>query len=283
MAGQHFIVFYHYGDDEDAANVLAVLEQEGVPLFRRYLGTEPAGIPVYLATEAGEYERLSGKPGGMPAVSAGDTSVNNGSIFLYRPASCMRSCRQAIPLFLCGAWYACNPLVVTEPRTPDCRESCITPYRVIWAGAYASIQQYLGQDQVQDLPYFLREGMAKYVEYQYRSPCTGPDFQLSSFAPRTNGQPVLLTADLMERRCRWYTNDIQLATFCREETVYVLGYLDATYGPDTMASLVPEVKRTHDWRAAVRNATGRDTNELWQEIIRRWRPSQGGGPVPVIP
>jgi len=273
MVGPHFTVYFPTGDDEDAGYILAVLEQEGMPLFTQYLGTEPAQIPVYLATGTGEYGVKSGKPGKVPAISAGDTSVNNGSIILYRPAHCMRSCEQRIPFFSRGAWYVYHPLVVRDPWPDNCLESCIIPHRVIWAGAYASIQQYLGPDTVQNLPYFLREGMAKYVENQYRSQTSRnwggePDFPFSAFAPGTDGQPVLMTADQMEKRCNGYTNDVRLATLCREETVYALGYISGTYGSDTMASLLPELKKTHDWRTALRNVTGKDTDDLWRDIIR---------------
>jgi hypothetical protein len=47
--GSSFVVYYHPGDETNANKVLAILEQGGLNLYKKYLGFEPRDIPVYLA------------------------------------------------------------------------------------------------------------------------------------------------------------------------------------------------------------------------------------------
>lgn len=280
MAGPHFSVFYIPGKEADTKAVLAILEKEGVPLYQKHLGIEPFKIPVYLAFEPEEYLTSSGYPFERGAVSPGSVSVNGGNIYAYMPARSNPVCRLPGPFLPEGPWYAVSALC----RPYEGSRSCINGRGVVWAGASASVVQYLGPEDVRYLPYFLREGMARYVEYRYiAGPAFNPENQINGviglFPNATDGLPALMGADMMERRCSWPTGDWQLSTICREEAAYAVGYINEGYGQDMFASFLPELKKTHDWRAALSNVTGRDADELWRGMVRGRSGLSGSGMI----
>jgi hypothetical protein len=147
---------------------------------------------------------------------------------------------------------------------------------VIWAGADTWILQSVGRDDEQYLPYFFREGMAKYAEYLFvKGSQTGPQNDQTSgavtaLAASEGGWPTLMTADQMDKRCTWYTRNENLRILCMEEGAYATGYINREFGRETMAAFLQEIKKTHNWKTALCNVTGRDTDELWRDIIRSW-------------
>jgi hypothetical protein len=276
MAGPHFTIYFHSGDDADAAAVLGILEQVGDPLYTKYFGTEPFGIPVYLATGADEYFSISGYPGEKGSVTSGAVSINSGRIYLYQPARSTRVCRRENPLISRGVQSAISSLYLPYPETQSCPDTLLNKRGIIWGGASASVTQYLVPDNAEYLPRFLREGMAQYIVYVSMKGSTfntgdpaGP--ALSRIAPATDGRPELMTVDQLERRCSGYSNG-QLDALCREESAYVIGYINKEYGKETMISFLSELKKTHNWKTALQNVTGKDTGELWRDIIQSRSP-----------
>lgn len=135
------MAYYHTGDEADANKALAVLEQAGLSLYKKYLGIEPRDTPVHLASTADEYVRMVNFPGGKENVAIGDGSAPDGKIYLYKPFEKTISGK--------------------------------TEGMIVHEGVHAAIYQYLGQDRMQYLPGFLNEGSAHYLEYVFKA---GPEF-----------------------------------------------------------------------------------------------------------
>jgi hypothetical protein len=264
--GPHFTVFYHTGDEMDAEAILAFLEREGVPLYKKYLGIEPSGIRVYLSTDPEEYSTVSGYPGGKRTVSEGAVSVYYGRIYLFMPARSTLACRYNNPLQSPRAGSS-PPLFRPWPGS----RACLNTRGLIWGGAGASISQYLEDDE-RCLPRFLREGIGRYVEYAFlsgqaaRPRNRSADTLSSIYALQPGGTPALMNSDQLERRCSGYTNDEHLENLCREVAVYAVSYISERYGQQTMISFLPELKKTHDWKTALRQVTGQDSGTLWRDI-----------------
>ena len=238
-AGSGFVAYYHAGDENNANKALAVLEQGGLSLYKKYLGFEPEGIPVYLATSADEYVKIADFPGGKENVEVGDGSAPNGKIYLYKPF---------------------------EDTRPGKTEGMI-----IHEGVHATIYQYLGQDKMQCIPGFLNEGSAHYIEYVFKA---GPEFDPLDQIYHSDllvdsietGNPRLLGLDELGQKCDGYIAEETLNFLCRGQGAYTVWYINETYGDEAFGKFLGDLKQTRDWQKALSNLTGKTTSQSGQDI-----------------
>lgn len=238
-SGSSFVVYYHTGDETNANKALAVLEQGGLSLYKKYLGFEPGGIPVYLASTADEYVRIADFPGGKEHVEAGDGSSPNGRIYLYKPFD------------------------DTRPGK--------TEGMVIHEGVHAAIYQFLGQDRIQYLPGFLNEGSAHYLEYVFKAgPKFGPLDQIYHSDLLINGiktgNPKLLGLEELAQKCDGYIGEETLNFLCRGQGTYTIWYINEKYGGKAQGRFLTDLKQTRNWQKALSNVTGKTTSQLEKDI-----------------
>ncbi len=286
----HCTVFYIIGREEQAGAVIALMEREAVPLYQRYLGIEPSGIPVYLAYEPEDYVARSGYPFDPASVSPGAVSSYNGIVYAYMPAPSTLCSLPPLFLRFGEPWH-----VVSTLKQPygywgkECTiyERGVNDPGIVWAGAWEAVSRYLGPDDIRSLPYFLHEGMAYDIGNRYLAgPSFDPEGRIGGvthlFSKTADGRPALMSAEMMERRCNWPTSDQNLAAMCQAESVYAIEYIfmSGRYGQETPAAFLAELKKTHDWRAALANVTGDDAELVWKEmtVSVRVRPQ----PMPVV-
>ncbi|HEY9206142.1 MAG TPA: hypothetical protein VIO58_09485 [Candidatus Methanoperedens sp.] len=237
--GSAFVAYYHSGDETNANKALAVLEQGGLSLYKKYLGFEPKGVPVYLATSADEYVKIADFPGGKENVEVGDGSAPNGKIYLYKPFEETRSGK--------------------------------TEGMIIHEGVHAAIFQYMGQDKIQYIPGFLNEGSAHYIEYVFKA---GPGFDPLEQIYHSDllingvetGNPQLLGLDELGQKCDGYIAEETLNFLCRGQGAYTVWYINETYGNEAFGKFLGNVKQTRDWQKALNNLTGKTTSQFGQEI-----------------
>jgi len=240
--GSGFVVYYHPGDENNANKTLAVLEQSGLNIYKKYLGSEPKNIPVYLATTADEYVRIADFPGGKENVAIGDGSAPNGKIYLYKPF---------------------------DDTRPGKTEGMI-----IHEGVHAAIYQLLGQDNIRYLPGFLNEGLAHYLEYVFKA---GPEFvpldQIYHSDLLINGiktgNPKLFSLEELAQKCDGYIGDETLNFLCRGQGTYTVWYINENYGEGASGKFLMDLKQTHDWQNALNNVTGKTTSQLGKDIDDR--------------
>lgn len=236
--GSSFTAYYHPGDETNANKALAVLEQGGLNLYKKYLGLEPKDIPVYLAVTPDEYVKIADFPGGKENVEIGDGSAPNGKIYLYKPF---------------------------DDTRPGKTEGMI-----VHEGVHAAVYQYLGQD-IRYLPGFLNEGLAHYLEYVFKA---GPGFnpldQIYHSDLLVNGiktgNPKLLSLEELAQRCDGYINDETSNFLCRGQGAYTVWYINENYGEDALGKFLTDLKQTQDWQKALSNVTGKTTSQLDKEI-----------------
>ena len=265
LTGPHFTICYPAGDDADAQSVLSLLEGTAAPRIEEDLGLEPTVIPVYIATTAEEYARVSGIPGDIPPGGAGAGSVNNGTLYLYIPEDTTISCQQEPRAFHYGAKSAV--LMIFEPKSGY--HSCINTKALVWGATYATLRRNFGPGG-QILPGFFWYGLAHYEEYRA---VAGPDFYpfdyiIGSDVLETGahtGTPPLMTLDQLSRRCGGH--DSTLDALCQGEGTYTIWYLNERYGKDSSRRFLVDLGRTHNWQASLQNVTGKDTGDLSREIL----------------
>ncbi len=237
--GISFIVYYHPEKETNANKSLAVLEQAGLPLFKKYLGLEPKEISVFVITSLDEYVKKADFPGGLGNVQVGDGSVSNGKIFFYRPF---------------------------EEERPGKTEGMI-----VHEGAHAVVTQFLGEERKRFLPGFLNEGLAHYLEYVYKD---GPNFKpqeqiyhfdLLEKGVKT-GEPKLLSLSELGQKCDNYISDETLNFLCRGQGTYTVWSLAKTYGGDFWGKFLLDLRQNQDWQKSLTNLTGKPLNLLGQEI-----------------
>lgn len=237
--GSSFVVYYHPDDENRANKALAVLEQGGLNLYKKYLGFEPKNIPVYLAATVDEYVRIADFPGGKEHVEVGDGSAPNGKIYLYKPFE------ETIPGKTGGV--------------------------IIHEGVHAAIYQFMGQDRIRYLPGFLNEGSAYYTEYVFKA---GPKFvpleQIYHPDLLVNGiktgNPKLLSLEELAQKCDGYISEETLNFLCRGQGTYVVWYINENYGEEALGKFLVDLKQTQNWQQALSNVTGKTTSQLGQEI-----------------
>ncbi len=237
--GSGFVVYYHPGDETNANKVLAVLEQGGLNLYKKYLGFEPKDIPVYLAVSVDEYVKIADFPGGKENVAVGDGSAPNGKIYLYKPF---------------GETIAGK-----------------TGGVIIHEGVHAVAYRFFGQDRIRYLPGFLNEGMAHYLEYVFKA---GSGFDPLDQIYHSDllingvktGNPKLLGLEELAQKCDGYISDDTLNFLCRGQGTYTVWYIKETYGEEVLGKFLMNLKQTQNWQNALNNATGKTTSQLEQEI-----------------
>ncbi len=237
--GSAFVVYYHSEDETNANKSLAVLEQAGLPLFKKYLGLEPQPIPVYLATSVDEYVRIADFPGGKENVQIGDGSAPMGKIYLYKPF---------------------------DDKTPGKVEGMI-----VHEGVHAAIFQFLGGNKIRFLPGFLNEGLAHYLEYVFKA---GPDFKpleqiyhvdLLTKGVKT-GEPKLLSLPELGQKCEGYIGEEILNFLCRGQGTYTVWYIAKTYKESAWGEFLADLKQSESWQKSLSDLTGKTPGELGQEI-----------------
>lgn len=244
--GSAFVAYYHPKDEVKANKSLAVLEQAGLPLYKKYLGLEPQQIPVYLTTSLDEYVKIANFPGGRENVQVADGSAPMGKIYLYKPF---------------------------DETTPGKTEGMI-----IHEGAHAAIFQFLGQDKTRFLPGFLNEGLAYYLEYVFKA---GPDFKpleqiyhadLLSKGVKT-GEPKILSLSELGQNCEGYISEETLNFLCRGEGTYAVWFIQKNYGENAWGNFLINLKQNQDWQKSLSDLTGKTLSELGQEILDQLKSS----------
>ncbi len=238
--GTFFVVYYHPESEANANKSLAVMEQTGLPLFKTYLGFEPKKISIFLITSIDEYIQKADFPGGKENVQIGDGSVSNGNIFLYRPF---------------------------EEDTSGKTEGMI-----VHEGVHAVINQFLGEEGRKNLPGFINEGLAHYLEYVYKD---GPNFkpqeQIYHFdlleKGIKTGEPKILSLTELGQKCDNYIFDENLNFLCRGEGTYTVWYLVKNQGENFWGKFLIDLKQNQNWQKALINLTGKSLEKLGQEIV----------------
>lgn len=235
-----FTIYYHPESETNANKSLAVLEQAGLPLFKKYFGLEPKETSVFLITSLDEYVKKADFPGGKENVQIGDGSVSNGKIFFYRPF---------------------------EEERPGKTEGMI-----VHEETHAVVTQFLGEEGKRFLPGFLNEGLAHYLEYVYKD---GPNFKpqeqiyhfdLLEKGVKT-GEPKLLSLSELGQKCDNYIFDETTNFLCRGQGTYTVWYLTKTYGEDFWGKFLMDLKPNKDWQKSLTNLTGKPLETLGQEIL----------------
>lgn len=238
--GTLFTIYYHPESETNANKSLAVLEQAGLPLFKKYLGLEPKETSVFLITSLDEYVKKADFPGGKENVQIGDGSVSNGKIFFYRPFE--------------------------EERLGK------TEGMIVHEGTHGVVTQFLGEEGKKFLPGFLNEGLAHYLEYVYKD---GPNFKpqeqiyhfdLLAKGVKT-GEPKLLSLAELGQKCDNYISDETLNFLCRGQGTYTVWSLVKTYQEDILGKFLRDLKQNQDWQKSLTNLTGKPLNLLGQEIL----------------
>lgn len=240
--GANFTIYYHSGEETNANKTLAVLEQGGVDLYRKYLGLEPKNILVYLTADADEYVKIANFPGGKGHLEAGDGSAPNGKIYLYKP-------------FQETGGNKSGGVIVHE-------------------GTHAVLYQFLGQDKIGSLPGFLNEGLAYYLEYIFKA---GKNFSPLSEIYHSDllvsgvktGSPKLLDLAELAQKCNGYIFDETLNFLCRGQGVYSVWYINETYGDGVWGKILKDLKQTGNWQSSLQKATGKTIGQLGQDIKSR--------------
>ncbi len=237
--GSAFIAYYHTGDETNANKSLAVLEQAGLDLYKKYFGLSSSNIQVFLAASAEDYVRIADFPGGIENTSIGAGSAPGGKIFLYKPF---------------------------EDTVPERVEGMI-----VHEGAHAAIFQVLGKENAQYFPGFLNEGMAHYIEYVFQA---GPNFDplhqiyhsdLLISGTKT-GNPKLLSLEELGQKCEGYISEETLNFLCRGQGAFTIWHIKKTYGENALQKFLSDLKQTQDWKQALTSATGKNPSKLGQEI-----------------
>jgi len=237
--GSGFVIYYHNDSEINANKALAILEQRGVDLYRRYLGIEPKDIPVFLTTDIDEYVRVAEFPGGKENVQVGDGSAPNGKIYIYKPF---------------------------EESDHDKTEGMI-----IHEGVHAVLYQFFGPYNMKNLPGFLNEGFAHYIEFVLKA---GPDFNpldqiyhsdllVSSIQ---TGSPKLLSLDELGEKCEGYIAEEELNFLCRAQGTFTIWHINKNYDQETLQNFLIDLKESKDWKESLSNATGKTTSQFGEEI-----------------
>ncbi len=238
--GSAFVVYYHPQDEIKANKSLAVLEQAGLPLFKKYLGLEPQPISVYITTSVDEYVKIADFPGGRENVQVGDGSAPNGKIYLYKPFD------ETVPGKTGGV--------------------------IIHEGTHAVMFQYLGQDKMQFLPGFINEGLAYYLEYIFKA---GPDFKPLEqiyhadflISGVKTGEPKILNLTELGQKCDNYIFDETLNFLCRGQGTYTVWSMQQKYGENFWQKFLTSLKQNQDWQKSLTDLTGKTLNDTGQEIL----------------
>ena len=237
--GSGFVVYYHPGGETNANKVLAVLEQGGLNLYKKYFGFEPKDIPVYLAVSVDEYVKIADFPGGKENVAVGDGSAPNGKIYLYKPFG-----------------------ETIQGKTGGV---------IIHEGVHAAAYQFFGQDKMRYLPGFLNEGMAYYLEYTFKA---GPKFDPLDQIYHSDllidsietGSPKLLSLEELAQKCDGYISDETLNFLCRGQGTFTVWYINENYGEGALEKFLTNLKQTQNWQEALSSVTGKTTSQSGQEI-----------------
>lgn len=237
--GSGFVAYYHPGDETNANKALAVLEQGGLDLYKKYLGFEPRTIPVYLAATDDEYVKIADFPGGKENVAVGDGSAPEGKIYLYKPFE--------------------------ETRLGK------TEGMIVHEGVHVAVYQFLGKDRVQYLPGFLNEGLAYYIEFVFKA---GPEFDPLDQIYHSDllingiktGNPKLLSLEELAQKCEGYISEDTLNFLCRSQGTYIVWYINENYGEEALEKFLTDLKQTQNWQKALGNLTGKTTSQVGQEI-----------------
>ncbi len=236
--GSAFTAYYHPGDETNANKSLIVLEQIGLPLFKKYLGVEPKNILVYLAASVDEYVKIADFPGGRQNVKVGDGSAPNGKIYLYKPFN------------------------DTSGKTEG---------MIVHEGVHAAVYQFLGTVKMRLLPGFLNEGLAHFIEYVFKA---GPDFNPLEQIYHADlliegiktGEPKLLSLTELGQKCDGYISEEILNFLCRGQGAYTVWYINKNYGESAWGQFLTDLKQNGDWQKSLENLTGGTISKLGQEI-----------------
>lgn len=237
--GSNFVAYFHPEDEVNANKSLAVLEQAGLPMFKKYLGYEPNDINVYLTTSVDEYVKIAEFPGGRENVKIGDGSAPNGKIYLYKPFD--------------DTTGKAEGMIVHE-------------------GVHVAIFQLLGQDKMRFLPGFLNEGLAHYIEYVFKA---GPNFDPLEQIYHSdllingvkNGDPKLLSIAELGQRCDNYIFDETLNFLCRGQGTYVVWYVQKNYGEGIWGQFLINLKQNQDWQLSLSDLTKKTITDLGKDIL----------------